>query len=89
MAAITDYVRAYAGQIAPYLDKTMTILGTDGFGRSADRQSLRAFFEVDKKQIALAAIESLVRCGQVSEELLAQAIEKLDINPQQEAPWHR
>ena len=51
----TDYVRAYPGQIAAYLDKAVTILGTDGFGRSSDRKSLRQFFEVDRRQIVLAA----------------------------------
>lgn len=83
----TDYVRAFPGQIAPYLDKAVTILGTDGFGRSASRKALRSFFEVDRYQVALAAVESLVRQKILTSQDLEKALEILDIDSGQTAPW--
>ena len=39
------------------------VLGTDGFGRSDYRRKLRAFFEVDRHFVALAALKALARRG--------------------------
>lgn len=85
----TDYVRALPQQIAPFVEARLTILGTDGFGRSANRQALRRFFEVDRQHIALAAIESLVRQGQLPHSLLTKAVNDLGIDADAEAPWNR
>ncbi|ODM45192.1 pyruvate dehydrogenase (acetyl-transferring), homodimeric type [Ruegeria sp. PBVC088] len=85
--AASDYVRAVPAQIAPYLDTRMTILGTDGFGRSANRAALRRFFEVDRQHVALAAIEALVRKGDIEAPVLSQAIGDLGIDPAADAPW--
>jgi pyruvate dehydrogenase E1 component len=57
--AASDYVRAVPDLIRPYLRKPYTALGTDGFGRSDTRAALRAFFEVDARHIALAAVAAL------------------------------
>ena len=65
----------------------MTVLGTDGFGRSANRKSLRRFFEVDRQHIVLAAIESLVRAGSLEQNVLTEAIDKLGIDAKAPAPW--
>ncbi|WP_420325947.1 alpha-ketoglutarate dehydrogenase [Mameliella sp.] len=89
VVAASDYVQAFPGQIAPYLRAPMTLLGTDGFGRSANRQALRRFFEVDRQNIALAAIEALVREGDLPPEILRKAIKAWDIDPETEAPWNR
>ena len=35
-------------------------LGTDGYGRSDTRESLRSFFELDRFHIAVAALKALV-----------------------------
>ena len=85
----TDYVRALPQQIAPFVDANLTILGTDGFGRSANRQELRRFFEVDRQHIALAAIESLVREEKLPQSQLEKALEDLGIDAQANAPWSR
>lgn len=87
VVAASDYVRAVPGQIAPYLKNRMTILGTDGFGRSANRGALRRFFEVDRQHIALAAIDALVRDGAIEASVLSTAIEALGIDPATSAPW--
>ncbi|MBT56754.1 MAG: pyruvate dehydrogenase (acetyl-transferring), homodimeric type [Mameliella sp.] len=87
VVAASDYVRAVPGQIAPYLDMRMTILGTDGFGRSASRAALRRFFEVDRQHVALAAIDALVRTGEVEAALLQKASADLEIDMSASAPW--
>lgn len=86
--AASDYVRAFPQQIAPYIRARMTVLGTDGFGRSANRQALRRFFEVDRQHIALAAIESLVRDELLDHKVLVNAIESLGIDSNADAPWN-
>jgi len=65
--AATDYVRAFADQIRAFIpDKTYTVLGTDGFGRSDTRANLRRHFEVDRYYIAHAAIDALVKEGKMT-----------------------
>ncbi|WP_334192671.1 alpha-ketoglutarate dehydrogenase [Pararhodobacter sp.] len=85
--AASDYVRAFPGQIAPFVTAPLTLLGTDGFGRSANRQSLRRFFEVDRQHIALAAIKALVGRGECDAGVLAKAITDLGLDSGADAPW--
>ena len=85
--AATDYVRALPQMIAPYLDARFVALGTDGFGRSDTRVALRAFFEVDAKSIALAAIEALVREGHAGRPLLLEALAEFGVDADAPAPW--
>ena len=60
--AATDYVRAFADQIRGFLfEADYIVLGTDGFGRSDTREQLRGFFEVDRYNIAYAALYALYR----------------------------
>jgi pyruvate dehydrogenase E1 component len=81
--AATDYMRAFGEQIRPYVPGAYTVLGTDGFGRSDWRRSLREFFEVDRRYVALAALRS------VAPEKAAEAISKYEIKTDAEAPWRR
>jgi pyruvate dehydrogenase E1 component len=85
--AATDYVRAVPGLIAPYVDARFVALGTDGFGRSDNRAQLRGFFEVDRKSIALATIESLVRAGELEVSVIDQALTSFGIDRDTPAPW--
>lgn len=80
--AATDYVRAYADLIRPYLNRTYVTLGTDGFGRSDTRENLRHFFEVDRKHIAAAALYTLAKENKLSAEQIATAVQKygIDVN---------
>jgi pyruvate dehydrogenase E1 component len=59
IVAASDYVSAVADLIRPYVPRKYVALGTDGFGRSDTRAALRAFFEVDARHIALAALAAL------------------------------
>ncbi len=85
--ACTDYVRALPQLIASYLDARYTVLGTDGFGRSDTRSQLRRFFEVDRHQIVLSALTSLVHCGRLDASVCAEAIERYAIDVEAVAPW--
>ncbi len=61
--ASTDYMRSFADQIRPWVRSRYTALGTDGFGRSDTRASLRRFFEVDRNHIVVAALKALADDG--------------------------
>ncbi len=85
--AASDYVRAVPGLIAPYVKSGLTVLGTDGFGRSDTRGALRRFFEVDRHSIVVAVLDRLSREGSVGRESLAAALEKYTIDSAEPAPW--
>jgi pyruvate dehydrogenase E1 component len=87
VVAATDHVRAWPQLIAEYLQAPYTCLGTDGFGRSDTRQRLRAFFEVDRFQIVIAALSSLVRSNRLSGDVLRAAIQKYDVRAAVSPPW--
>ena len=86
--ASTDYVRAFAEQIRPYIPKgrSYTVLGTDGFGRSDTRAKLRKFFEVDRHYVALAALRALADEGAISGSTVEAAIAKYGIDPEKPNP---
>jgi len=85
--AATDYVRAYPQLIAPYIDARFVTLGTDGFGRSDTRAALRKFFEVDRQNIVLAALEALVREGTIDHAVLVDAVKNFGLADPAPAPW--
>ncbi len=85
--AASDYVRAYPQMIAAYVDARFTALGADGFGRSDTRQALRAFFEVDRCSIVIAALASLAADGVMTREAVADAIERYHVNSSTLPPW--
>jgi pyruvate dehydrogenase E1 component len=63
IVAATDYMKVVADQLAPWLPGRMETLGTDGFGRSDNREYLRRHFEVNAESIATAALSRLARDG--------------------------
>ncbi|WP_353099357.1 pyruvate dehydrogenase (acetyl-transferring), homodimeric type [Stenotrophomonas lactitubi] len=77
----TDYMKIVGDQIRPFVnDRRFIALGTDGFGRSDTRESLRSFFEVDRHFIVLAALKALADDGHVERSLLQQAIDRYGID---------
>jgi pyruvate dehydrogenase E1 component len=80
----TDYIRQYGDLIRPYVRAPYTVLGTDGYGRSDFRKTLRRFFEVDRAHVVVAALRALGR-----DDDAAAAIAKYEIDPEAEAPWRR
>lgn len=85
--AATDYIRAFAEQIRPYISAPYTVLGTDGFGRSDTRANLRSFFEVDRYHVTIAALKALVDKGEFEPAKVDIAIAKYNIDPEAIAPW--
>jgi pyruvate dehydrogenase E1 component len=80
--AASDYVRAFADQVRGFLaGEDYIVLGTDGFGRSDTREQLRRFFEVDRFNIAYAALYALYRRELISMSELLEARKKLGIDP--------
>ena len=85
--AASDYVRAVPQMIAQHLPQRFTTLGTDGFGRSDQRSHLRAFFEIDRYNIVLAAIEALVLDGKLELTVQRKALEKYGFSSDKPSPW--
>jgi pyruvate dehydrogenase E1 component len=81
--AATDYMKIVPDQIRPFVgERRFVTLGTDGFGRSDTREALRAFFEVDRHHVALAALKALADDGTVDAELPARALSLYGIDPE-------
>jgi pyruvate dehydrogenase E1 component len=89
IVAASDYVRAYPQLIGSYIEAPYTVLGTDGFGRSDTRAALRSFFEVDRKQIVVAALSALAKLGEVAREQVAEAIASYELPTGVASPWSR
>ena len=85
--AASDYVRAYPHMIAAYLEARFTALGADGFGRSDTRPALRAFFEIDRCSVVIAALASLAKEDLIAPEVVANAIERYGVNSSAPPPW--
>jgi len=84
--AASDYIKAFADQIRPYIPKRYRVLGTDGFGRSDYRVRLRNFFEVDRYYVAIAALKSLADEESIPASTVAAAIKKYGIDPEKPSP---
>lgn len=72
--------------IARWVGRPMVTLGTDGFGRSEDRQALRDFFEVDARYIVVATLSALQQQGAIDGAVVARAITDLGINADKPNP---
>jgi len=82
----TDWIRTYPDLVAPWLPANRFVLGTDGFGRSDDREALRRLFEVDAAHIAAAALSALARDGLMSAAEAAAGLRELGVDPDSTDP---
>jgi pyruvate dehydrogenase E1 component len=80
LVAASDYLKALPNLISRWTPRRLASLGTDGFGRSESRASLRDFFEVDARFITLATLYELMRDGKVKACVVEQAIKDLGID---------
>lgn len=76
----SDYVKALPHSIASWFPKTPVALGTDGFGRSESRATLRRFFEVDAAHIVVATLRELAEEGKVETDIVRTAISDFEID---------
>jgi pyruvate dehydrogenase E1 component len=86
IVAATDYMKVVADQIAPWLPGRMETLGTDGFGRSENREQLRRHFEINAESIAAAALSRLARDGQYDAGKAAAAFAELGLDTEKSDP---
>ncbi len=86
--AATDYMKMVPDQVARWIPGRFVVLGTDGFGRSEDRPSLRRHFEVDAEHIVVAAVDALVHDGRVESALLGKVIKEMRIDPDAPEPMY-
>jgi pyruvate dehydrogenase E1 component len=84
--AVSDFMKIVPEQVAPWVPGGLTVLGTDGFGRSDTRENLRRFFEIDPPMIVVATLHALAKQGRVEKTLVAQAIQDLGVNPEKTFP---
>jgi pyruvate dehydrogenase E1 component len=84
--AASDYVKALPDSIDKWLPRPLTTLGTDGFGRSESRASLREFFEVDYRYVILATLHALAKDGKIEMSVVQQALKTHNINPDKPNP---
>ena len=77
--AASDYMKVMPDALAPWLGSRLVTLGTDGFGRSDNREHLRRHFEVDAASIVAATLSKLVREGSVKPKVAQKAFADLGI----------
>jgi len=84
--AATDYMKIVADQIQRWVPGTFYSLGTDGYGRSDARKPLREHFEVDRRFIAITALNALADDGAFDRKTITKAIRKYGIDPDRPDP---
>jgi len=85
--AASDYVKAMPESISQWFPRPLLPLGTDGFGRSEGRASLRDFFEVDAKHIVVGTLTALMRDGKVKPDAVSRAIKDLGVDANKPNPF--
>jgi pyruvate dehydrogenase E1 component len=86
IVAATDYMKAVADQIAPWLSGRMETLGTDGFGRSDNREYLRKHFEINAESIVTTALSRLARDGKFDAKKAKAAFAELSVDTERIDP---
>jgi pyruvate dehydrogenase E1 component len=86
LVAASDYLKTLPLSLSKWMPRRLAALGTDGFGRSESRESLRNFFEVDARFVVLATLHELAQEGLVGEATVQNAIKEFGINTDKPNP---
>jgi len=86
IVAASDYIKAVPDQLAPWLGTRLVTLGTDGFGRSDNREHLRRHFEINAESIAAATLSRLARDGKFDPQRAQKAMQELGVNTEKIDP---
>ena len=86
IVAASDYMKTIPDQLAPWLSGRLVSLGTDGFGRSDNREYLRRHFEVNAESIVAAALSKLAREGKFDAAKAQQAFAELGVDTEKRDP---
>src|SRR5271154_6066383 len=84
--AASDYMKSVPDGLAPWLLTRLVSLGTDGFGRSDNREHLRRHFEVNAESIVAATLSKLARDGKFDTARAQQAIAELGVETEGRDP---
>jgi pyruvate dehydrogenase E1 component len=80
IVAASDYMKSIPDSLAPWLLDRLVTLGTDGFGRSDNREYLRRHFEVNAESIVAATLSKLARDGKFDAAKAQNAFAELGID---------
>jgi pyruvate dehydrogenase E1 component len=86
LVAASDYMKVLPDSISKWCPRPLISLGTDGFGRSEGRTSLRNFFEVDARYITLATLRALARDGEIEADVAERALRELELDAEKPDP---
>ena len=86
VVAASDYLKSQPDMISRWVGRPVVTLGTDGFGRSEDRASLRRFFEIDARHVAAATLSALAAERKIEAKVVAQAFKELEIDAEKADP---
>jgi pyruvate dehydrogenase E1 component len=86
--AATDYMKALPDLLAPWLTARLVSLGTDGFGRSDNREHLRRHFEVNAESVVAATLSKLARDGKFDAKKAQKAMAELGVDTERGDPAH-
>jgi pyruvate dehydrogenase E1 component len=78
--AASDYMKSLPDALSPWLGSRLVSLGTDGFGRSDNREHLRRHFEVDAASIVAATLSKLAREGVIKPKVAEKAFAELGVD---------
>jgi pyruvate dehydrogenase E1 component len=82
--AASDYMKSIPDGLAPWLNvgptPRLVTLGTDGFGRSDNREHLRRHFEVSAEAIVGATLSKLARDGKFKPKAAQKALTELGLD---------
>jgi pyruvate dehydrogenase E1 component len=89
IVAASDYMKVVPDQLSPWLSGRLETLGTDGFGRSDNRETLRRHFENNAESIAAAALSRLARDGKFDVARATAAFAELGLSTELPDPARR
>jgi pyruvate dehydrogenase E1 component len=84
--AASDYMKSVPDLLSPWLPSRLVSLGTDGFGRSDNREHLRSHFEVNAESIVGATLSKLAREGKFKPKAAQKALAELGLNTEANDP---
>jgi pyruvate dehydrogenase E1 component len=80
VVAVTDYMTMVPDQISRWVPRRFIPLGTDGFGRSDTRESLRRFFETDAPSVIATVLSAMAAEGSIDPAVAKHAVARYDLN---------